>query len=168
MPSSVSGTAAASCTGDGGAGGDAAATVSVPGIGWSVMQPATQKALASRTAPDAIRHRLFTRITLPPRLAATPTELPRWLHSDYRRQFPRIPWHFGNSRRNSRGFLPENLNYFQAYGEGNDHKDHRENKQGKRHQHLHRKLVGLFLGAQHPSAAHFITEHPKRLADIAT
>src|SRR5580704_2015931 len=68
-PSCVSGPAAASCTGGGApgpGGGIFAEIASGPDIGWSVMQPAIRKTLATRTAPDVIRDNACTRITLPP------------------------------------------------------------------------------------------------------
>ena len=133
------------------------------------MQPATIKALARSTAPDIIRHKLFTRITLPPRLTQ---RLPTYQVSheitigDSPRGYRCISATVGEIPVSAL-ILPENLDYLQAYREHNDHKDHGKNKQGKRQQHFHRKLVGLFLRAQHPFAAHFVTEHPKRLADVA-
>src|ERR1700683_507762 len=65
-PSCVSGPAAANSTGGGAPGGMVAEKASEPGIGWAVMQPAIINALATRTAPDAIRGNFCTRITLPP------------------------------------------------------------------------------------------------------
>ena len=34
-------------------------------------------------------------------------------------------------------------------------------------QHLHRQLVGLFLGAQEPFIAHLVAEHAQRFPDVA-